>query len=887
MADTNSNTTQPAQSQQAADSNQFQQKFRALFAPSERSKEQWESIAEEAESQRSNSENVEKIVHYHVSGKTFASLILGYGYLLLCAFIVLRYLYGFVKAFLYCDSNAVEPSLWTEAALIGGIIVFMILTVYDYWNVQIRVRMYVIALTCVFGVTIAAVWYKLVYAIVVPLLLIPEPNQFVTGAKWMFLIRILTMFPTIILTYTCVGAFVRHIVWDKDVLAQIEEFRLVEHIDLRRGKKYLYDMKILKNKFNGQQHVIAEDQRFLHMIVNGSTGTGKSSMILEPMANEDLKKRCQNEDKQISEVIKVLETGKAYLNRPIKGRYDFDISAVTPIDEKTAQKLEKIATTYKKIGYTVLCPDSSMTDHIAQLALAKGIDVNVVDPEYDEKTGKFKAGTKGFNPLYISPSVPESERQSVIASRAVLVAEILTKLNALKGEGDPYFVGLNRTVTESIAITLLVTFPILEHRQPNLVDIQLCINDFSRIVPYYNALVNINKAIDDHPYTFVCDFVSLHLIGDGKKEMVTQAKGLQMLVNEFLTQERVRFLLCAPDDATIDMDEMLVKGQITCVNYGLRFGPIISTGFGLFFMLSFINATMRRPGNEKTRIPHVFVIDELARCLHPDLESEISLARKYKVAFVGAIQSLSQFGQSPVTRYMEEVVLGGCAHHIIFGRCGVEEMDRYGKLAGKGYQHKEIDTVSETSITTDNPTYSYSKRTEMEEVDNLRAIDLSHKHFKECTVFTSREGAPLDPFFARVNFLDKSEYNTLKRKKIDWEELYEKYGVGSTAPGAKTVGAAEEKIEKVYTEEKIDKFDFTKSLFPDDSMFFYDDPVESKESAVNDETEKNEAEVEEIRVAVEEVHEDSAEAQTPDEKAKYVKLKDGYQRSDESGGINL
>lgn len=125
-----------------------------------------------------------------------------------------------------------------------------------------------------------------------------------------------------------------------------------------------------------------------------------------------------------------------------------------------------------------------MTDHYAKLAVAKGIDPNIVDPEYDEKTGKWKKGLKGFNPLYISPSVPEEDRQSVIAGRAVLVAEILTKLNALKGEGDPYFVGLNRTVTESIAITLLLTFLKMVGRQPNLVDIQLCINDFNRLKPY-------------------------------------------------------------------------------------------------------------------------------------------------------------------------------------------------------------------------------------------------------------------------------------------------------------------------------------------------------------------------------------------------------------------
>ncbi len=849
------------------------------FAPSVKSIQAWESILNEAAEMRKDIEDEKEKVHHHVSRKTLFSLILGYGYLILCAYVVGKFLYGFTRAFLFGDSNAVEPTILNVAVFAGGILVFMLLTVYDYWNTQVRARTYLIALTCVLAVTLASVWYKLSYAIVVPLLLLPEPNEYVTGAKWMFLIRILTIFPTVLLTFACIRGFVK-ITWDEFVLSEIEEFRLLEHLDLRKNKRFQYDITFLKTKFNGSRFVITEVQRFLHMIITGVTGTGKSSMVLEPMFNDDMKRRCRNEDKMISLAVKLLEKGKAYLNRRVEGRHDFDLSALTPTDEKAAKEIEKIGLTYRKIGYTALCPDSSMNDHYAKLAMAKGIDVNIVDPEYDEKTGKWKKGLKGFNPLYISPNVPAEDRESVIAERAVLVAEILTKLNALKGEGDPYFVGLNRTVTESIAITLLLTFPKMVGRQPNLVDIQLCINDFNRLKPYFTALKAINKDMDGHPFTFVCDFVGRHLLGEGQKDMNAQAKGLQMLVNEFLTQNRVRFLLCAPDDATIDMDEMLLKGQITVVNYAINLPEVVSTGFGLFFVLSFINATMRRGGNENTRIPHVFVVDELARCLHPDFEMLISLARKYRVSFVGAIQELAQFDKSPVTRYMEEVALGGCAHHIVFGRCGIKEMERYSKLAGKGWEHKEIETVSQTAITTDNPSYSYSTRTQLEEVDNLSGTDIHNKHFKECTVFTTRMGAPVEPFFAKVNFLEKSDYNTLKRKKYDWEELYSKYGIASTAPSEKTMEKVEEKLEK-KNEEYAD-FDFSASLFGDESFVSFSSTGEEGETSTAEDGAENELAARDEAPAAVEVNE---------EKPKYIKLKAGYMQSDmqdeEEGDLEL
>ena len=63
----------------------------------------------------------------------------------------------------------------------------------------------------------------------------------------------------------------------------------------------------------------------------------------------------------------------------------------------------------------------------------------------------------------------------------------------------------------------------------------------------------------------------------------------------------------------------LANGEVTVCNYNLASGDTDAVAFGLFFLLSFNNAVLSRPGNENTRIPHFFYVDELPVLIHPSL----------------------------------------------------------------------------------------------------------------------------------------------------------------------------------------------------------------------------------------------------------------------------
>ena len=69
--------------------------------------------------------------------------------------------------------------------------------------------------------------------------------------------------------------------------------------------------------------------------------------------------------------------------------------------------------------------------------------------------------------------------------------------------------------------------------------------------------------------------------------------------------------------------------------------------------LPFNNAVLSRPGTEDTRIPHFFYVDELPVLIHPSLEKNFSLFRKYRVSMMVAIQTLDQMEKNEITKYLK------------------------------------------------------------------------------------------------------------------------------------------------------------------------------------------------------------------------------------------
>ena len=92
----------------------------------------------------------------------------------------------------------------------------------------------------------------------------------------------------------------------------------------------------------------------------------------------------------------------------------------------------------------------------------------------------------------------------------------------------------------------------------------------------------------------------------------------------------VRKILCERTN-NIDLDRVLAEGLCVtvCTRRG-ELGALLSKPFGMFYILTMQDAVLRRPGDENTRIPHFFYIDEFPDFVNmlPSYEQTFFLQKK-------------------------------------------------------------------------------------------------------------------------------------------------------------------------------------------------------------------------------------------------------------------
>jgi len=606
-----------------------------------------------------------------------------------------------------------------------------------------------------------------------------------------FLLILVSLIPGIIVCYKLFS-----LVYERDYKKDILYFKISRGQDLRQYKKFRYDFKVVRVMETGQPYLVKEKDRTLHMFADGTTGTAKTSSVLSPAIADDMDQKVLNEDYQKKICLEEIKKGHFKITQPFKDQ-DFSINYIEPVMQEGIQyvmqnkarqnKYEFLKFTVQSAGITVVAPNAAWADEVYEMSSSRCLKVNRVDPILT-KEGKQKPGFIGFNPFYISPLLSGVERDVDITNKANIFADILQAYYEMSGSGDAYFISLNNSVTKATCKLLMLTYAYLHGgRQPDAGDVQRCINDFTLMRPYLDILVKKYSKKQYHdPFDKVAAasygivdcgiwqdvyvLINNDLLGPNSDNMVDRANGLRLQINNFINHPLIRRVFCAKD--SLDIDKALANGEIIIVNYALELGKSVASMFGLCFLLSFSKACLRRPGTENSRILNLNYIDEFPVLLHPDIEEFFTLHRQYKIANTVALQTLDQMLKSKVTEYLKGILLGNCAHQIVFGRVSPSEMAIYESMAGKMVEMLSQDTISQTSITTDNPSYSYSSRLTRQISNRIEGSDIRHRDFQEVTFFTVDDGSPVYPFVGRVNFLPSAKRKSMPRLVANWQRFY-------------------------------------------------------------------------------------------------------------------
>ena len=686
-------------------------------------------------------------------------------------------------------------ALYVSGFLLGSL-AFLFSTDHEYFNFQNHKRGLLLTILLYLVFTEVSILAVIFFHLVLPVLFLIPISRDITRGMVVWLSRLSYLLFTA-LPGGFTGRYLALILSRPEILEELMSFKLRKYMDRRQDRQFLYDLGIIRRMDTGKTYTIKEGDRQRHMLLNGVTGTGKTSSALIPAIASDLDQKAFNEDHVKKELVaRMLSHGDIHLWKDLADK-DFSIHAFRAEEEAGKKFLDALRKKAPSAGITVIAPNADLADAVYELASLRGFKVNRVDPiPLDVVSGEMKPGFTGFNPLYISPGLSPSQRQLEVFRKSRMFSDVLQALYEQSGKSDPYFTSLNRNLTTMLSILILLTYPWLhDGKQPDPTAIQEVINDFSCVREYIYALAKTAGIGDDlqseydvsadwirgkkfGEYQFIISQLAYDLMGAGRTKMEEQARGLRVIINEFLTDPQVRYVLCARN--TVDIDRTLEEGEITVVNYALELGMSIATGFGLFYCLSFNQAVLRRPGTEKSRLQHFYYCDEFPVLLHKDMEPIFTLFRQFRVSFTCAFQSLSQFDRNEMTKYLKNVVISNAGHHIIYGNCSAEDAALYEALAGKKLEFMEQETQSETALSLPDTHMSFSTRTTPQYVNRIDGYRIRNRDFQEVTVFGINGGDYVPPFEGKLSFLTGKQKEGPGRCHIDWSRFAEEEGGEAT-----------------------------------------------------------------------------------------------------------
>ena len=520
------------------------------------------------------------------------------------------------------------------------------------------------------------------------LLLFSVPNYSYIIANFMDLIKpafsalawylpIVTFFPLFKWLYTIVDdtLYIKESIWD---------YGGIDLSDKSIGLgPYTCEMFLCKDRETGKNIKTPESRRFESTLIVGVSGSGKTSMMFEPMIARDIEKKYFFRESAKELGYTALRTNIATLNCPYSNDYineNFSLNMISPVPSK--EKVYKAFfakllyyydgdnSIYKNLGITYMAPDYESISHIKDVANNFGIKYNIIDPNDNTSIG--------LNPFSYQDPIKTS----------IAISSILKRLYAsedsynLSNHDEAFMENVVTQAIENLVLLLKEVYPRLhEGDLPNLEDLLDLLNDFDLIEQMSEQMKEFPELAEKYKIQLGYFKKTFYKTAHGREETEKFLQASAAQLENMLRYPGVRNILCNRVN-NLNYDNALANGDVTlvCTRRG-DLGPSIHKAFGLFFILLMQQSVLSRPGNEKTRIPHFLYIDEFPPFVCKATEDIFTLYRKYRVGTIISSQNLSQFGKNGGNNF-RQTLLANCSTKVVFGNNTPEDNEWWEKEFG-------------------------------------------------------------------------------------------------------------------------------------------------------------------------------------------------------------
>jgi type IV secretory pathway TraG/TraD family ATPase VirD4 len=326
----------------------------------------------------------------------------------------------------------------------------------------------------------------------------------------------------------------------------------------------------------------------------------------------------------------------------------------------------KTATLLKPIIYQLL------------LMKKKGIPLglSVVEPKGDvaEMVNEM-CGEMDMSCVHVDPTSDHSARFPVMKGDEDDVAEAtVTVLKSMFGKQEAFFA----TVQELAGRNITKLLKRLYLDDVNLGDVLRTMRD-QRILEDKVQELRFKEGESD-----LVQFFQSELLGAQKEKYQQFVIGLRAQLENLTSNRHLEPILMGQSD--FDMDRHFETGGVLAVNTAM--GKLRKAGdaFGQFVVMHLQSGTFRRPGTERTRVPHVMIVDEYSRYINPDVELFLSIAAEYRTAGIFATQSLGQLEVEAGkinAKAMKQSILTSCRNKIAFGGLAYQDALEFSREFGK------------------------------------------------------------------------------------------------------------------------------------------------------------------------------------------------------------
>ncbi len=485
----------------------------------------------------------------------------------------------------------------------------------------------------------------------------------------------------------------------KNITDSIMDYGGIDLSDTKAGTgPYTCEIAICKDKDTGKIVKVPEGRRFEASLVVGVSGSGKTSMVFEPMMARDLEKKHFFTGIAKEMGYTAIRSGLADLNCPYDNEYinkNFSLNMINPNSYKQStfkaymNKMIYGTTSsgkiiYRDLGLTSISPDYESTSHIMEVAKNFNIAVNLIDPA--------NPNSKGLNPFVNSNP----------AKTAVMISSVLKGMYATTHTDveEAFRENITAQAIENLSILLKEMYPRLNDGDlPNLEDLLNLLNNFDLVENMCESLKKDEELKEQYRLQIGYFEKNFYKTGPGRVETERYVYSAITELDNLLRYDGVRNILCNRTD-NIDFEKSLENGEVNlvCTRRG-DLGATAHKAFGLFFILSMQYAILSRPGNEKTRIPHFMYIDEFPDFICKATEPIFTLYRKYRVGAIISAQNLDQFGTNANSKY-RQTILANCTTKMVFGNNTPEDNEWWEKEFGE-----ERDWIFSNSYKTDKGEY--------------------------------------------------------------------------------------------------------------------------------------------------------------------------------------